>query len=75
MMNPYQRVHEYISKLGITPMESIIDTYLETLHDKPVMDILDQLLSEELKHKLSKKTENMWNLNCLSEIEIICEIN
>ena len=25
------------------------------------MDILDHILSEELKHKLSKKTENMLN--------------
>ena len=60
-MDSYERVHEYLSKLGMTTMESIIDTYLETSNDKPVMDILDHLLSEELKHKLSKKTENMLN--------------
>jgi len=41
-------------------MDSSIDTYLETLHYRPVMDILDHLLSDELKHKLSKKTENMF---------------
>ena len=60
-MDSYERVHEYLSKLGMTTMESIIDSYLETSHDKPVMDILDNLLSEELRHKLSKKTENMLN--------------
>ena len=60
-MDSYERVHEYLSKLGMTTMENIIDSYLEISHDKPVMDILDHLLSEELKHKLSKKTENMLN--------------
>ena len=60
-MDSYERVHEYLSKLGMTTMESIIDTYLETSRDKHVMDILDHLLSEELKHKLSRKTENMLN--------------
>ena len=42
-------------------MESTIDSYLELSHGKPVIEILDHLLSEELKHKLSKKTENMLN--------------
>ena len=60
-MDSYERVHEYLSKLGMTTVERIIDSYLETSHDKTVMDILDHLLSEELKHKLSKKTENMLN--------------
>ena len=45
----------------MTTMESIIDTYLKTSHDKPVMEILDHLLSEEQKHKLSRKIENMLN--------------
>ena len=60
-MDSYERVHEYLSKLGMTTMDSIIDTYLETSHDKPVIDILDHLLSEELRHKLSRKTENILN--------------
>ena len=60
-MDSYERVHEYLSKLGLTRMESIIDSYLEASHDRAVMDILDHLLSEELKHKVSKKTENMLN--------------
>jgi len=54
-------VHEYLSRLGLNTMDSIIDSYLETSHDKPVLDVLDHLLSEKLKHKLSKKTENMIN--------------
>ncbi|WMT45591.1 MAG: IS21-like element helper ATPase IstB [Cuniculiplasma divulgatum] len=57
MMDSYERVHEYLSRLGLTT----IDSYLETSHDRPVAEILDHLLSEELKHKLSKKTENMLN--------------
>ena len=60
-MDSYERVHEYLSKLGMTTMENIIDSYLETSHDKPVIDILDHILSEEMKHKLSKKTEKMLN--------------
>ena len=60
-MDSYERVHEYLSKLGLTTMENIMDSYLETSHGKPVMDILDHLLSEDLKHKVSKKTENMLN--------------
>jgi DNA replication protein DnaC len=60
-MDSYERVHEYLSKLGLTTMESIMDSYPETSHGKPLMDILDHLLSEDLKHKASKKTENMLN--------------
>ena len=60
-MDSYDHIHEYLSKLGMKTMESIIDSYLETSHDKPVMEILDHFLSEELKHKLSRKTENMLN--------------
>ena len=32
-MDSYERVHEYLSKLGMSTMESIIDSYLETSHD------------------------------------------
>ena len=49
-MDSYEREHECLSKLGMTTMESIIDSYLEISHDRPVMDILDHLLLEELKH-------------------------
>lgn len=61
MIDAYERVHEYLGKLEFTTIENIIDTYLEVSHEKPIMDILGHLLSEELKHKLSKKTENMLN--------------
>ena len=60
-MDSYERVHECLIKLGMTRMESIIDSYLEISQDRPVMHILDHLLSEELKHKLSKNTENILN--------------
>ena len=56
-----REVHEYLSKFGLKRMKIIIEPYLETSYDRPVMDILDQLLSEELNHKLSRKTENMLN--------------
>ena len=58
-MDSYEKVHEYLSRLGVTTMENTIDSYLESSHGKTVMDILDHLLSEELKHKISRKTENM----------------
>jgi DNA replication protein DnaC len=59
MMDTYEKVHEYLGKLGLTAMESSIDAYLEASKNKPIMEILEHLLSEELEHKLSKKTENM----------------
>ncbi|MCL4345876.1 MAG: IS21-like element helper ATPase IstB [Candidatus Thermoplasmatota archaeon] len=58
-MDSYEKVHEYLSRLGLTTIENTIDSYLETSHDRPFMEILDHLLSEELKHKISRKTENM----------------
>lgn len=58
----YERVREYFSKLGLTTIEGTIDSYLETSRGKTLMDILDHLLSDELRHKLSKNTKNM--LNC-----------
>ena len=58
-MDTYERVHEYLGRLGLSTMDSTIDSYLERSHDRPVMEILDHLLSEELKHKISRKTENM----------------
>ena len=59
-MDSYEKVHEYLSRLGLTTIENTIDSYLESSHDRPVMEILDHLLSEELKHKISRKTENMF---------------
>ena len=58
-MDTYEQFHEYLGKLGLTAMESSIHTYLEVSKNKPIMEILEQLLSEELGHKLSKRTEKM----------------
>ena len=58
-MDSYEKVHEYLSRLGLTTIENTIDSYLETSHERPFMEILDHLLSEELKNKISRKTENM----------------
>ena len=60
-MDAYERVHEYLGRLGLFTMDSTIDSYLEKSHGRPVIEILDHLLSEELKHKVSKKTQNMLN--------------
>ena len=58
-MDSYEKVHEYLSRLGLTTIENTIDSYLESSHERPFMEILDHLLSEELKNKISRKTENM----------------
>lgn len=60
-MDSYERVHENLSKLGLTVMEKTMDNYLENAHDRTFMDILDHLLMEEVKNKVSRKTENMLN--------------
>ena len=52
-------MHEYLGKLGLSTTDATIDSYLETALGKPVMEILDHLLSQEVKYKISKKTENM----------------
>ena len=56
-MDSYERVHEYMQKLHLSTMEGILDTYLESSHDRPVMDILDHLLSEEVKNQKSRRVE------------------
>ena len=60
-MDTYERVHGYLNRLGLTVMDATIDNYLENARDRPVMDILDHLLAEEVKHQTSRKTENMLN--------------
>ena len=60
-MDSYEMVHGNLGKIGLTTIDRIMDTYLESSHDKPFMDIIDHLLSEEVKHKVSRKTENMLN--------------
>ncbi|WP_393971091.1 IS21-like element helper ATPase IstB [Oxyplasma meridianum] len=60
-MDAYERVHANLGKLGLSVIEKTTDNYLEKAHDRSFMDILDHLLSEEMKIKVSKKTENMLN--------------
>ena len=62
-MDSYERVHEYLSRLGVTTLENIIDSYPGTLHDKATIEVRNHLLSEELMHKLPNKTENALNLS------------
>ena len=56
-MDPYERVHESLITLGLDTMEHTIDNYLENARDKGVVEILDHLLSEEVKSKRSKRYE------------------
>lgn len=60
-MDAYERVHANLGKLSLSVIEKTTDNYLEKAHDRSFMDILDHLLSEEMKIKVSKKTENMLN--------------
>jgi DNA replication protein DnaC len=56
-MDTYERVHDYLNRLGLNVTEEAIDTYLETAHDKPVMDILDHLLEQEVKNLNNRHVE------------------
>ena len=39
-MDSYESVHECLSRLGLSTMESTIDSYLELSRGKPVMEYL-----------------------------------
>ena len=69
-----RKVDQLKGIIGELTSENIIDSYLEASHDRPVMDILDHLLSEELKHKLSRKTENMLNWSGFHHLTVHCRI-
>ncbi|QRF75050.1 transposase/IS protein [Thermoplasmatales archaeon] len=56
-MDPYERVHESLITLGLDTIEHTIDNYLENARDRSVIDVLDHLLSEEVKSKRSKRYE------------------
>ena len=56
-MDSYERVHEYLTSLGLDVIEKTIDNYLENARDKSIMEILDHLLSEEVKSKRSHRYE------------------
>ena len=50
-------MHEHLASLGLDVVEKTIDNYLENARDQGVMEILDHLLSEEVKSKRSKRYE------------------
>lgn len=56
-MATYDRVHDYLNRLGLTATEETIDAYLETAHDRPVMEILDHLLEQEVKNLNNRRVE------------------
>ena len=56
-MDSYERVHVYLASLGLDTIEKTIDNYLENARDKSIMEILDHLLSEEVKSKRSHRYE------------------
>ena len=56
-MDSYERVHEYLNALSLETIAKTIDNYLDNARDKGVMEILDHLLSEEVKSKRSRRYE------------------
>ena len=56
-MDPYERVHESLITLGLDTIDHTIDNYLENARDKGIVEILDHLLSEEVRSKRSKRYE------------------
>ena len=53
-MDSYERVHDYLQKLGLSITDQTIDNYLESAKDRSVMEILDHLLEEEVKNSRSR---------------------
>lgn len=60
-MDTYERVHDYLNRLGLSVTEQIIDNYLESAKDRSFMEILDHLLEQETKNLKSKKVEMKLN--------------
>ena len=56
-MDPYERVHEFLTTLGMETIEKTLDNYLDNARDKTVIEVLDHLLSEEVKSKRSRRYE------------------
>ena len=56
-MDAYERVHESLITLGLDTIEHTLDNYLENARDRSVVEILDHLLSEEVRSKRSKRYE------------------
>jgi DNA replication protein DnaC len=64
-MDSYERVHEYLDRLGLSVTGQIIDNYLESAKDKPFMEILEHLLEQETKNLRSRKVEMRLNYSGL----------
>ena len=64
-MDAYERVHEYLNRLGLSVTEQIIDNYLESAKDKPFMEILYHLLEQETRNLKSRKVEMRLNYSGL----------
>ena len=47
-MDTYEQVHGYLNRLGLTVTEQILDNYLESVKDKPFMEIFNHLLEQEV---------------------------
>ena len=56
-MDTYERVHDYLNRLGLSVTEQILDNYLESAKDRPFMEILDHLLEQETRNLKSRKVE------------------
>ena len=56
-MDSHDRVHDYLSRLGLTITEQSIDNYLELAKDKSTIEVLDHLLSEEVKNQRNRHLE------------------
>ena len=56
-MDPHDRVHDYLSRLGLTITEQSIDNYMELSKDKSTIEELDHLLSEEVKNQRNRHLE------------------
>jgi DNA replication protein DnaC len=56
-MGAYENVHEKLKALGLYTIENIIDNYLSNVKDKSTMEILEHLLSEEVKSKRYREYE------------------
>ena len=56
-MDTYERVHEYLQKLGLSITDQSIDNYIGNAKDRSIMEILDHLLGEEVKNLKSRNIE------------------
>lgn len=61
-MDKYERVQEYLNRLGLSVTEEILYNYLESAKDRSFMEMLDHLLEQEVKNLKSKKVK--MKLNC-----------